>query len=179
MAVSLDNLDGDFRTKAEALLADLNKRGIEMRPCAAVRTAKEQAALWRQSRSKEEIDAAIAKLRTQGGSYLADTLASAGPQHGPHVTNALPGYSWHQWGEAIDCFWVVNGGAVWEETKIVNGVNGYKVYAASAKTFDVYAGGNWTGFKDWPHIQKRKEASPVVAGLTVKQVNDAMEKRYG
>ena len=41
----------------------------------------------------------------QKANFLASVLDGVGPQHGPHVTNALPGLSWHQWGEAVDCFW--------------------------------------------------------------------------
>lgn len=126
MAVSLDGLQPEFRQNVLNLIANLAAKGIEMRPCAALRKPDEQAILWRQSRAKEEIEAAIAKLRSQGGDFLADTLQNVGPQHGEHVTNALPGFSWHQWGEAVDCFWVVNGTAEWSTTRTVDGVNGYK-----------------------------------------------------
>ena len=178
MAVSLNGLNKAFAANATSLLANLSGRGIEMRPCAAVRTPQVQAALWRQSRAKEQINAAISNLEKHGGDYLAKVLADVGPQNGPHVTNALPGYSWHQWGEAIDCFWAVDGIAEWSETRLANGVNGYKVYAASAHSFKVFAGGNWTGFKDWPHIQARESASPLAEGLTIKEINNAMKNLY-
>jgi peptidoglycan LD-endopeptidase CwlK len=179
MAISLDGTQPEFRQHAEQLIANLAARGIEMRPCAALRTPKEQAALWRQSRAREEIDAAIDRLRSQGGDFLADTLRDVGPQHGEHVTNALPGFSWHQWGEAIDCFWAVNGTAEWSTTRLVNGVNGYRVYAATASAFSLFAGGNWTNFKDFPHIQARKAGSPTAEGLTVSEINDTMRERFG
>lgn len=179
MAVSLDGLQAEFRQNVLNLIANLAAKGIEMRPCAALRKPDEQAILWRQSRAKEEIEAAIAKLRSQGGDFLADTLQNVGPQHGEHVTNALPGFSWHQWGEAVDCFWVVNGTAEWSTTRTVDGVNGYKVYAGSAASFSLTAGGTWSSLKDWPHVQARKAGSPAAEGLTIRDIDQEMRRRFG
>ena len=179
MAISLEGLVPEFRTNALALLADLAIRGIEMRPCAALRSPREQAILWRQSRAREEIEGAASRLRSQGAFFLAETLVSVGPQHGQHVTNSLPGFSWHQWGEAIDCFWVINGFAEWSTNRIVDGVNGYRMYSASAKSAELHAGGNWSSFKNWPHVQARKAGSPVAEGLTVQQIDVEMKKRFG
>jgi hypothetical protein len=179
MAITLDGLDGEFRTRASDLLDSLKAIGIEMRPYFGPRTPAEQAVLWRQSRSKEEIAAAIARLRNGKADFLADTLDSVGPHHGPHVTNALPGLSWHQWGEALDCFWAVNGVAEWSASKIIDGINGYRVYANRAKDFGLEAGGHWTSIKDWPHVQLRKAASPVMAGMTLAEIDEAMRARFG
>lgn len=179
MAVALDGLDNNFRQQMENLLHQLIGIGVEMRPYFGLRTPLEQAKLWRQSRSTEEIDSGIARLRNGGANFLADVLRDAGPQHGPHVTNALPGLSWHQWGEAVDCFWAVNGVAEWSATKIVDGINGYKVYAQRAKLMGLEAGGFWNSIKDWPHVQLRPEPSPTVAGLTLAEIDEEMRARYG
>jgi peptidoglycan L-alanyl-D-glutamate endopeptidase CwlK len=179
MTISLEGLVPEFRTRALALLADLATRGIEMRPFAALRSPREQAILWRQSRAREEIESAAAKLRSKGAFFLAETLTSVGPQEGQHATNSLPGFSWHQWGEAIDCFWVINGVTEWSASRLVDGINGYRMYAASAKAADLHAGGNWSSFKVWPHLQARKAGSPVAEGLTVKQIDLEMKKRFG
>jgi peptidoglycan L-alanyl-D-glutamate endopeptidase CwlK len=179
MAISLEGLVPEFRTNALALLADLAIRGIEMRPFAALRSPREQAILWRQSRAREEVEGAASRLRSQGAFFLAETLVTVGPQHGQHVTNALPGFSWHQWGEAIDCFWVINGIAEWSTNRLVDGVNGYRMYAASAKNAELHAGGTLSSFKNWPHVQARKAGSPVAEGLTVQQIDVEMKKRFG
>ncbi|GAK49224.1 hypothetical protein U14_00443 [Candidatus Moduliflexus flocculans] len=55
---------------------------------------------------------------------------SVGPQYGDPVTNALPGCSWHQWNEAVDLFWVIDGKAEWSSKKKImlqdgSSVNGY------------------------------------------------------
>jgi hypothetical protein len=179
MAVSLDGLDEVFREKINGLLRDLIGIGVEMRPCAAVRSPKEQARLWRQSRSREEVEAAILRLQNAGAPFLADILDNVGPQHGAHVTNALPGLSWHQWGESVDCFWAVNGAAEWSASKIIDGVNGYQVYAARASSMGLDAGGLWRGLKDWPHVQLRKAGSPVLAGLSLSDIDAEMKLRFG
>ena len=105
-------------------------------------------------------------------------LESVGPQNGAHVTNAPPGYSWHQWGEAMDCFWLVNGNAEWSTRKKINGNNGYRVYADIAVSLDLNAGGFWRSFKDWPHIQLRQHSSPKSV-FSITQVNEQMKRQFG
>ena len=179
MAISLDGLDGAFRGKVEQLLATLTALGVDMRPYDGIRTPEEQAIFWRQSRSKEEIALAIQKLKSANAKYLVSVLEGVGPRHGPPVTNALPGFSWHQWGEALDCFWSINGAAEWSTTRVENGVNGYRIYAAKAKEIGLNPGGLWSSLKDWPHVQLNAFASPVSAGMTVAEIDAAMKQRFG
>lgn len=178
MAIALDGLDAAFRSKVEDLLKTLTALGVDMRPYFGLRTLEQQAILWRQSRSIEEITAATLKLKNAGAGFLAKVLENVGPQHGPHVTNALPGLSWHQWGEALDCFWSLNGTAEWSTTKIEDGINGYKVYATRAKDIGLDAGGFWGSFKDWPHVQLRNVGSPVGAGMTLAEIDAEMQLRF-
>jgi len=177
MAVSLTDLDDDFAKKVTQLLAATKARGVEMRPYTAVRTPIEQAKLWRQSRSTEEITERIARLKKDGAPFLAKVLEDAGPQHGGHVTNALPGFSWHQWAEAVDCFWLLDGRAEWSTTKTEMGLNGYQVYAEEAKKLGLEAGGYWTSLKDWPHVQLRSAPSPAYA-YTLPQIDAEMKARF-
>lgn len=179
MAVALDGLENGFRQQVEELLAQCLQGGVDMRPYTGVRTPKEQAKLWRQSRATEEINAAIAKLKNGGAPFLASVVEDVGPQHGPHVTNALPGLGWHQWGEAVDCFWSVNGHAEWSASKLIDGINGYQFYAGKAKSLGLTAGGLWTSFKDWPHVQLRTSGSPVSAGMTLAEIDAVMKERFG
>jgi peptidoglycan L-alanyl-D-glutamate endopeptidase CwlK len=178
MAANINELVLDFRRKVERLLEKCAQRGIEMRPYFTLRTPFEQAKLWRQSRSKEEIQKQIEEFKSAGADFLAVCLESVGPQHGDHVTDSLPGFSWHQWGEAVDCFWVVDGTAEWSSTKKVGGVNGYRVYVEEAVKLGLDAGGLWRKLKDWPHIQFRSAGN---AGkiFSLEQINDEMKKRFG
>lgn len=177
MAATLSSLVPEFRTKAEQLIENCFARGVEMRPYFAIRTPKEQGALWRQSRSYEEVIAKIRELRAQGCDYIANAIELAGAQHGPHVTNAIPGLSWHQWGEACDFFWVVDGKANWSTDQIINGLNGYKVLAEEAAKLGMDAGGLWNSFKDWPHVQLRSASSPLKI-MSLKDIDNEMVKLY-
>ncbi len=178
MAANLNELIPEFRQKVEHLLEKCRQRGIEMRPYFTLRTPFEQAKLWRQSRAKEEIQKQIEDFKKAGADFLAFCLESVGPQQGDHVTDALPGFSWHQWGEAVDCFWVVDGIAEWSSMKKVGGVNGYRIYAEEAVTLELEAGGLWKSLKDWPHVQLRS-VSHAGKIFSLKQINNEMQKRFG
>jgi hypothetical protein len=125
-----------------------------------------------------QINAAIAMLRQNGASYLADVLDSVGAQNGDEVTKVLPGNSWHQWGEAVDCFWEVNGEAEWSTVKKVNGVNGYQVYAQEATKLQLTAGLLWPRFKDAPHVQYRKDDNPISSGMKWPEIDQTMKERF-
>jgi peptidoglycan LD-endopeptidase CwlK len=185
MAIDLTKLSADLIDKLQrtleacrVTLEACRVQGIEMRPYNGLRTPLEQAKLWRQSRTSLQIRRKIEELRDQGALYLSSVIQEAGPQHGPEVTRAIPGFSWHQWGEAVDCFWAVDGDAEWSTTRKINGLNGYKVYAEEAKKIGLTPGGLWTSFKDWPHVQLRAESNPGQV-LSQQDINDEMERRFG
>lgn len=133
MPANLDNLNPEFRKEIEALLQSCADKGAAMVPFFADRHPLVQARLWRQSRSRAEIDRKIAELEHQGAEYLAWCLRSVGPQFGRWATNAIPGESWHQYGLAVDCYWLVDGRAMWTPGVEIGGINGYRIYAAEAE----------------------------------------------
>ena len=178
MAADLDKLVIDMKAQVVELVTRCKTRGIEMRPNSGLRDPFDQARLWRQSRTREEIMAKIAQLGAAGASFLAHCLDSVGPQHGEHVTDTPPGYSWHQWGEALDCFWVVDGEAEWSTQKLVDGLNGFRVYADEARDIGLTAGGHWKRFKDWPHVQLRA-TSNVGDAMSVQEIDAEMARRFG
>jgi len=161
MPVPLEVLEPRFQTLVRRLIKLCAEQGVEMRPYQALRTPLEQARYWRQSRSREEIRRKVEELRRKQAPFLADCIERVGPQFGPEITRAIPGLSWHQWGEAVDCFWVVKGRAEWSTQKKVGGSNGYHVYADEARRIGLTAGGHWTRFRDWPHVQLRESSSPL------------------
>jgi hypothetical protein len=178
MFLSIEDLDPAFNAKLQALLARLEADNIHMRISTAIRTPEEQARLWRQSRARDEVASAVAHLKSGGAHWLAEVLEGVGPQYGPPVTRALPGLSWHQWGEAADLFWVVNGAAEWSVTRVIDGDNGYHALARAATEAGLTAGGNWPTLKDWPHVQLRPHSSPLEAGMTLQAIDAEMERRF-
>ena len=152
-------------------------RGIVMQPYFTLRDPFTQAKLWRQSRTAIEILNKINDLKCQQANFLAHCIESVGKQYGEHVTNAIPGLSWHQWGEAVDSVWVVNNKSEWSLQKTINGLNGYMVYAAEAKKLGLDAGYYWQKFKDSPHVQFQKAASPL-GKFSLIEINDKMQKKF-
>jgi len=177
MSRNLNDLAPDFKPKVEELLQRTEDAGYTMRPYFTLRTPFKQAELWRQSRPLEAINSKISEFENAGADFLAHCLESVGPQNGDHVTNAPPGYSWHQWGEGLDCFWLVNGDAEWSTRKKINGNNGYRVYADMAVSIGLAAGGFWHSFKDWPHVQLRKESGPKSV-FSMNQINEEMRNLF-
>jgi hypothetical protein len=177
MAADLNLLVTDFKGITEELLHRCSENGIEMRPTEGLRTPFTQAIYWRQSRTREEIQKKVAQLKKNRAHFLADCIESVGPRNGPHITNCIPGYSWHQWGEAVDCMWVVNNRAEWSLRKKINGMNGYSTYALIAKQLGLDAGMLWRRFKDAPHVQLRPAADPSKL-YSLREIDQAMEQRF-
>jgi peptidoglycan LD-endopeptidase CwlK len=177
VAADLSALLPAFRIRVEDLVSACRRRGVEMRPYMALRDPFEQARLWRQSRAREEIEVKIAELRSGGAPFLAHCIETAGDRNGPKVTHAIPGLSWHQWGEAIDSFWFVGGQAEWSTTKQLGALNGYQVYAEEASKLGLDAGGLWRRFKDWPHVQLRPSPSPL-GSMTLAEIDAEMSRRF-
>lgn len=175
-------LDPGFRAVVDDVRAACAKRGVVMRPFFCLRHPATQAKLWRQSRSREEIENGgtrstrygLKHLRAAKCDYLVEIIEGVGPQSGPWATNAFPGNSWHQWGFAEDDFWLVEGSAVWSTRKLINGVNGYKVWAEEATRLGLRSLGS---IGDWPHIQHPRESSPMKR-YALLAINDAMRGRF-
>ncbi len=178
MSRDLNDLIPEFRTQIEQLLLSCDGSGYGMREFFTLRTPFEQGKLWRQSRSTQEVNQKIDELRSKGADFLAHCIESVGSQNGRHVTNAIPGLSWHQWGEAVDCYWLLDGNAEWSTKRKINGNNGYFNYATIANTMGLDAGGFWSSLKDWPHIQLRKVSSPARI-YSLQEINREMENRFG
>ncbi len=168
MSRDMNQLNPNFKDKAKLLLSTLEKEGINMRPFFTIRDLPTQARLYRQSRTGSEIRAKIRWLEQEGAFMLADVLNRVGPCHGKWATNCLPGYSWHNWGEAMDCFLVnPDGTANWD-----NNAMGYEHYAGFAEDLDLTSGHRWKS-RDSVHVQLRGHSSPR---MTPSEVSDLMTK---
>ncbi len=175
MSRSLSTLAPEFRERLEVLLEACAARGVDMRPYCTERPPSDQARLWRQSRCMSEIDAAARMLMDADAHWLAGVLLSVGPQHGPQVTSALPGQSWHQFGLACDSYWLASGKAQWSAAKGGN-ANGYRVMAEEASRLGLRSLGD---IGDWPHVQGPASASPRSDGMTWAEIDEAMRERFG
>ena len=181
MSKDLMQLDPDFRKIVGCILTTCDEHGVELRPYNAVRDPWAQARLWRQSRSIEEIMRAVVQLEHQGAPFLAQVLQSVGPQYGAFVTDHLPGASWHQWGEALDCYWYLDGEAEWSIRKKVEisdsrKINGYRLFGEQAIAAGATSGGFWSDLLAWPHIQKRPK--PTDHYYSWEEIDSEMQCRF-
>jgi hypothetical protein len=152
-------------------------KNIVMRPSCTIRTPLEQARLWRQGRTSAVIQAKIRELMNMDCHFLAGCIDLAGYQKNPNVvTNALPGQSAHQWGEACDMFWFTGNQGCWDINWLdENGHNGYVMmwkFLLEAGYKQIKLG---KGKIDFPHIQSIGFKLPK----DLKEINDEMQKRFG
>ena len=91
----IDDLVPAMREKALSVLEACRKKGVTMQVDYTLRGPGIQAALWCQSRSEADIEAARKRMTAAGAPWLASLLRFDGTQRKPRVTAALPGESWH------------------------------------------------------------------------------------
>ncbi|MEK4849750.1 M15 family metallopeptidase [Paenibacillus sp. FSL H7-0756] len=101
-------------------------------------------------------------LITQGLRTMAeqDALYAQGrTKPGAVVTNARGGYSYHNYGLAVDfALLLPNGSSVsWDMSRDgnQNGTRDWMEVVQHAKAIGFEWGGDWTSFKDYPHLQMR------------------------
>lgn len=95
-----------------------------------------------------------------------DLYAQGRTKPGNIVTNARGGQSWHNFGIAVDYFLTTSDGskAVWT----VN--NNWRRVAQIAKNLGFEWGGDWTSFKDYPHLQ-------MTGGYTLAQLRNGAKPK--
>jgi peptidoglycan L-alanyl-D-glutamate endopeptidase CwlK len=142
--------------------------GIELLIYCTLRDSQEQARLYRQSRTKEQVQKKIDQLITRGFPALAKILKDIGPQKsGPKVTNAGPGESFHQYSMAYDCVPVVQGKPVWSSAG--EGAALWDKVGKAGKKCGLEWAGDWTSFREFPHFQ-------FTGG---REIEDVMKERFG
>ncbi|MGE6611859.1 peptidoglycan-binding protein [Peribacillus sp. NPDC076916] len=132
---SVKNMGSGMNSVVKASALEMIKRaykeGIYAQICAGFRSMEEQAALYGQGRFY---------------SYKGKNYSSLSK---PKVTKALPGQSFHNYGVAIDYFLVSDDGktALWT----INAK--WRRVATIGKELGFKWGGDWSGFKDYPHLE--------------------------
>jgi hypothetical protein len=144
-----------------------------MVPYCTVRHPAEQAKLWRQSRSLKEINTTIERLKENKAPFIAGIIQGVGAQPMKKwATSALPGQSWHQYGEAVDCYALNKDGSInWDGSSRF-----YRIYANHATELGLDAGYCWPK-KDSVHVQFRRD--PVLAVYNWKEIDKLMREKFG
>lgn len=157
----IDDLEYGLRSRVRAMVRDLDKEGITLLIYCTFRSPEEQARLYRQSRSWEEIDMKVRKFKDRGFEALARILVGVGPQKGflgRHVTFAGPGESFHQFRLAVDGVPIINGKCGWSKTIYKKQ---WEAYGEASKKHRFFWAGNWKSFKEFPHIQSLPGSNPL------------------
>ena len=162
---SLNDLTPRMKEKALHVQLDCKKSGVELLIYCTLRSLEEQAIAYRQSRPYPVIAKKMLKLKMDGYGYLADIIEKVGPQSGPHVTNAAPGESWHNYKMAIDAVPVKNGKLLWEDD-----APEWEVYGNVVKMNSLTWAGSWRGWNEKPHAQLMETGNPL-------DVYDAVEAK--
>ena len=87
----------------------------------------------------------------------ADLYAIGRTKPGRKVTNAGPGFSFHNYGLAFDIVLIIdNKEASWDMNKDFDkdATPDWKEVVRIAKSYGWEWGGDWKSFKDYPHFQK-------------------------
>jgi len=74
---------------------------------------------------------------------------------GPNVTHAAAGQSWHQYGMAADCAFLIDGRIVISEAD-PRAARAYDLYGDVAQSFGLTWGGSWRNLRDLGHVELRR-----------------------
>ncbi len=143
----LDLLAEPFRLKAERLMEQIEREGLPFRVFETRRTMTRTQTLY-----------------MQGRAYQAGVLKKVGPT----VSNARPGESPHNFGLAMDLVLVTDPEHTWWDGHAHELPKGpwdlgdshrpiiklaWDRLGRCARACDLVWGGDWTSFKDWPHVE--------------------------
>lgn len=120
-----------LRVYTEELIRRAYREGINVQISSGYRSNHEQAAIYGQGRPGFRFDGKVYGRK------------------GAIVSNARPGTSVHNYGLAIDYFLTTPDGS--KSTWVVN--DQWRRVGAIAKEMGFEWGGDWTSFKDYPHLQ--------------------------
>ncbi len=117
---SINRLHPKIRDKARRLISEARRKGIQLEVVSTLRSYAEQNRLYAQGRTTP----------------------------GEIVTNAQAGYSWHNFGLALDVVPIENGKKNYKTKR-------WAEIAAIGKGLGFEWGGDWTSLVDKPHFQMR------------------------
>jgi len=148
----LEDLVPEVQAMAKEHILRCADAGFELLIYCTLLDAHEQARLYRQSRTKEQVQKKMDQLTARGFPALAKILKDVGPQKtGPKVTNAGPGESFHQYNRAYDCVPVLQGKPIWGTGG--EGAAIWEKVGKLGKKGGLEWAGDWTSFREFPHFQ--------------------------
>jgi len=153
-----EDLVPEAQIKVERVKDVCNQVGIDLLIYCTLRSLEEQAKLFRQSRPWAEIKRKIDQYRNRGFYFLAEIIENVGPCSGRHVTNAGPGESWHNFGEAWDAVPLIGGKPAWN---YLHAKNEWDAYGECVRQVGMYWAGDWTRYREYPHAQLREGSNPL------------------
>ena len=154
----IKDLAPDVQVAANLIVGGCANEDVDILIYCTLRPLEEQARLYRQSRDWIEIEHKIEKFRARGLGFLADILQDVGPWHGPHVTNAAPGESWHGYAEAFDGVPMIGGKPAWNFN---DAPFEWTIYGSMVREAGLNWSGDWKKFKEIAHAQKRHGSNPL------------------
>lgn len=128
------------------------ERGVDLLIYCTLRDEHEQATLYAQGRTAEQLRKQRDRYAQRGLTTPAALLASVKPRPTLRkLTNAGPGESFHQYGLAYDCVPIVEGKPVWSTTGTAEAL--WKKVAAAGESVGLEWAGRWKSFRELPHFQ--------------------------
>lgn len=156
MSRKISDLQDPFFSSAKLFIAECEKEGLQVLIYCTKRTFEEQARLFRQGRSLQEIQNKAVELKqVYKRPDLAEILLNVGPQKGNRVvTWAGPGQSLHNYAYAFDGCPTREGKPVWG-TKDPDDLALWMKYGEIAKRLGLVWAGDWSAAKrEFPHVQQ-------------------------
>ena len=171
---NLDDLVPELKLKVTALIDNLAIAvpKFVFVPYFTLRTPMEQAVLWKQF-WQPHTAAKVTALQRFGAPWLAEILNSAPYTPGPWVTNALPGESWHEFGEACDLYLQSQDGTPnWDANN-----PGYIAMTKAAVALGLTSGRYWKR-PDPDHVQLPAVPSPT-SMYSWSRIDAILKERFG
>lgn len=154
----IEDLIPEMQDKANFVVGYCKNEGVDLLVYCTLRTLKEQAILFRSSDPDGgKVKSKILWLRNNGFDFLADKIEEINPQkYEGWKTNAAPGESYHNYGEAFDAVPMLGGKPMWGYKSYQKG---WDTFGKACKEINLEWGGTWSN-KDMPHAQLR----PIIDG---------------
>jgi len=153
----LNDLQPQVTRKAERFLSVCVAANLDVLICCTQRSHEEQARLFRQGRSLNDIEARAEKLAHEfHRPDLAAILMGVGPQHETLiVTWAAPGQSLHYYGLALDGVPMRHGKPVWGRSSLEDRER-WNQYGDLGESVGLQWAGRWPrGKAEFPHLQEK------------------------